>query len=292
MRDFLKFLRRLFFNFATLITGGILGLYYTLIAPSLETFQFKTALDFSIPFLGFLAACFLTWKNLYDENQQLQKRIARLEDDQPKYKLKVIDEVYILDDILSELAEERTQAEKKRSVAPKPNPWSIQIPSIMGGELMESDWTEYIDELDRFKTYIEEVKAIEGYRVINFELTNHGRADSNLNVTVRFENCEQIVDFYDDQILHKHPDRPSKNAWMSTPANVHPIERLGSRREIHEEKKDLLSVEYDIMRGGDEFHLHYNPIFVKPTSGEPMQVRYSFKSDKLIQTPEEVLIIS
>ena len=221
MRPFFKFLWQLFFNFATLVTGGVLGLYYTLIAPSIEAFQLKAALDFGIPFLGFLAACFLTWKNLYDENRQLRKKIAKLEDDRPKYKLKVVDEAHVLDDVLAELEAERTKAEMKKAEAPQPSAWSIQFPSVIGGELTENDWAEYIDELDKFK-----------------------------------------------------------------------IERLGSRREIHKEKKDLLSVEYDIMRGGDEFRLHYNPIFVKPTSDDPMQIRYCFKSDKLTKTSEKVLVIS
>lgn len=269
-----------------------MGLYYTLVAPSLESFLFKTALDFGIPFVGFLAACFLTWKNLYDENQLLQKKIAKLEDDQPKYKLRIIDEAHTLDDILSELEAERAEAEKKKAAAPKPNPWGIQIPSIIGGELMENDWVEYIEELDAYKKYIEEMKAVEGYRIINFQLTNHGRADSNLNVTIRFENCEQVVNFYDEKVQRKRPDRPSRHPMLGAFAGVGPIERLGSRREIHEEKKNLLSVEYDIMRGGDEFHLHYNPIFVRPLSDDPMKIAYSFKSDKLIQTPEKVLVIS
>lgn len=292
MRPFFKFLWQLFFNFATLVTGGVLGLYYTLIAPSIEAFQLKAALDFGIPFLGFLAACFLTWKNLYDENRQLRKKIAKLEDDRPKYKLKVVDEAHVLDDVLAELEAERTKAEMKKAEAPQPSAWSIQFPSVIGGELTENDWAEYIDELDKFKTYIEDMKAIEGYKIINFELTNQGSSDSNLNVTVWFEKCEQVVDFYDDQIQRKRPEQPSKNAWMGALSSVHPIERLGSRREIHKEKKDLLSVEYDIMRGGDEFRLHYNPIFVKPTSDDPMQIRYCFKSDKLTKTSEKVLVIS
>lgn len=291
MTLFLKFLWRLFFNFATLVTGGVIGLYYIFAAPSLAFFQFRFVLDIGIPFLGFLAACFLTWKDLHDENQALLKKIAKLEDDQPKYRLKVTDESHILDDILNKLKADRAAAEKKKAKAPSPSAWGIQLPTIIGGELTENDWASYIDELDQFKAHIEEMKAIKGYRIINFEVSNHGRVDRNLNVTIRFENCEQVVDFYDDQIRWKRPDKPSRNPLMASLPNVRPAEKLGSRREVHEEEKDLLSVEYDIMRGGDKFQLHYNPIFVRSTSNDPMQVTYTFKSDKLIQTAEKALAI-
>lgn len=292
MTLFLKFLWRLFFNFATLVTGGVIGLYYIFVAPSLAALQFRIILDIGIPFLGFLAACFLTWKDLYDENQELHKKVAKLEDDQPKYKLKVTNEAHILDDVLDELKADRAAAEKKKAKAPKPSAWGIQLPTIIGGELTENDWADYIEELDQFKAHIEEMKTIEGYRIINFEVSNHGRVDRNLNVTIRFENCEQIVDFYDEQIRWKRPDKPSRNPLMASLPNVRPAEKLGSRREVHEEEKDLLSVEYDIMRGGDKFQLHYNPIFVRSTSDDPMQVVYTFKSDKLVQTPDKVLQIN
>jgi hypothetical protein len=203
----------------------------------------------------------------------------------------VIDESHKLDDLLKEIEESRKKAEVKKNDTPAQNSWFPSI-SVLSGTLTQEHWVDYIERLDKFKARLEEIKSIEGYRMVNFELTNKGKADKNLNVTIRFENAELVPEFYEKEIERRKPDKPSKSyLYGSVVPNIGPIERLGSRREIHKELKDLLSVEYDSIRGGDVFHLHYDPMFIKSTNDEPMRVKYTFKSDKLVETREKILTL-
>jgi hypothetical protein len=292
MKLFGEYLRRLFISFSTLITGGIIGLYYVFIYPYIETWQYRFVLDITIPILAFLIAGFLAWRSQYLDSLTLKQQIADLKNELPNYKLKVIDSSHELDEILKEIEDDikHAESEKSKATSPSTNAWLPAIASFTG-RLDKDDWEEYKGKLAKYRDYIQEIKAIEGCRIINFELTNRGRADKNLNVTLHFENCEQVPDFFYEQIERKKPSEPTADYIGGLVSSVGPIERLGSRREIHKEEKDLLSVEYDVMRGGDVFHLHYNPIFVKSTNDNPMQIKYSFKSDKLVQTPEKTLAI-
>lgn len=292
MKLFGEYLRRLFISFAALITGGIIGLYYVFIYPYIETWQYRFLLDITIPILAFLIAGFLAWRGQYLDSLTLKQQIADLKNELPDYKLKVIDNSHKLDEILKEIEDDikHAESEKSKATSPSTNSWLPAIASLTG-RLDKDDWEEYKGKLAKYRDYIQEIKAIAGYRMVNFELTNKGRADKNLNVTLHFENCEQVPDFFYEQIERKKPSEPTADYIGSLVSNVGPIERLGSRREIHKEEKNLLSVEYDVMRGGDVFHLHYNPIFVKSTNDDPMQIKYSFKSDKLVQTSEKTLAI-
>lgn len=288
MKLFGEYLRRLFISFAALITGGIIGLYYVFIYPYIETWQYRFVLDITIPILAFLIAGFLAWRSQHLESLSLKQQIADLKNELPSYKLMVIDEFYKLDEILQKIEKSKKNAEIKKAEAPIPNSWMPSM-SVLTGELTQDDWDRYIEKLDKYKARIEEIKSIEGYKMVNFELTNKGKADKNLNVTLHFENAELVPEFYDKEIEHKKPDKPTSGYHLGFIPNIGSIDRLGSRREIHKEEKDLLSVEYDVMRGGDVFHLHYNPIFIKSVNDEPMRVKYTFKSDKLMETPEKSL---
>lgn len=292
MKLFGEYIRRLFISFAALITGGVIGLYYVFVYPYIEAWEYRSILDIAIPIAAFMIAGFLAWRNLYQDNRVLKQQIADLKNELPDYKLKVIDETHQLDKVLKEIDEDIKHAESEKSKAPSPNSHSwLPVMASITRTLSKDDWEKYKVELGKYRSYIEEIAAIDGYRMINFELTNKGKADKNLNVTLYFENCEQIPEFFDEQIESKKPSEPSSNYIGSLVSNIGPIDRLGSRREIHEEKKNLLSVEYDVMRGGDVFHLHYNPIFVKSINDNPMQVKYCFKSDKLVQTAEKTLTL-
>lgn len=290
MKLFGEYLRRLFISFSTLITGGVIGLYYVFVYPYIESWQYRFILDIAIPVVAFLVAGFLAWRSQHLESLNLKQQIADLKNELPVYKLKVVDEFYKLDEILQKIDKSKQNAVVKKANAHVPSSWLPSM-SVLTGELTQDDWGHYIEKLDIFKARIEEIKSIEGYKMVNFELTNKGKADKNLNVTLHFENAELIPEFYEKEIEYKKPEKPTSGYHFGHIPNIGPIDRLGSRREIHKEEKDLLSVEYDVMRGGDVFHLHYNPIFIKSINDEPMRVKYTFKSDKLIETPEKSLTL-
>lgn len=291
MKLFGEYLRRLFISFSTLITGGVIGLYYVFVYPYIEMWRYRYVLDIAIPVVAFLIAGFLAWRSQHLESQALKQQIANLKNELPDYKLNVIDESYKLDEILKKIEESKKKAEAKKKDTPAQNSWFPSM-SVLTGTLTQEHWVDYIEKLEKFKARIEEIKSIEGYKMVNFELTNKGKADKNLNVTLRFENAELIPEFYEKEIERKKPDKPTSSyIYGSLVPNIGSIEKLGSRREIHKEEKDLLSVEYDSIRGGDVFHLHYDPMFIKSTNDEPMLVKYTFKSDKLIETHEKSLTL-
>ena len=83
MKLFGEYLRRLFISFSTLITGGVIGLYYVFVYPYIEMWQYRFVLDIAIPVVAFLIAGFLAWRSQHLESQTLKQQIADLRTNSP-----------------------------------------------------------------------------------------------------------------------------------------------------------------------------------------------------------------
>lgn len=282
------FIKKVVSKFVFILSGSILALYYIFVSPYLDNFDYKYIFEIGVPAVGFFLACFLAWRDIHLENIELERKIAQLEDSLPKYKLVCSDGSKTLTNLLEEIDQKVINAKLELSKAPQPHAWMPALTNMYGPPSAGA-WASYIKELGEYKLLVKSIIIEQKYKIINIKLINSGKSDSNINVSVTFHGAEQVVEFYSNHIELEQPHEPS--SIMAISPHIGLADKLGTRREIHEEQKDLLSVEFSNMRGGDSFDLTYDPIFLLVSHDEEPVAKYTIKSDKVIKTDEKILKI-
>lgn len=274
MNSILEFVRKVFLRFVNVITGSIVALYYIFIAPIISDQPYKPTLDIVVPIIALFLAFYLAWKDAIIENQKLLNTIKEHEDKKPNYSFKVVDARNILRNNIKNIDLLIDEAIKEETKAPdtRPNPYMIR-PIIT--EPSKSQWSSYIENLKRYKQYLNNIADTKDAEVINIILTNKGTSDNNIHVTLDFHGTKQVVDFYEDEIVSKIPQKPF-NIMNIQIANTS-IQKLGIKREVHHSKESQIDIEIEMLRSGDSINLHDCPIFMVKKSGK-IEIDYELHS--------------
>lgn len=277
MRSFLKYSLSLFETFATLVSGGVLGVYYLYVEPAISNWRYKRVIDIAVPIFAMVVTVFLVWRNQQKKIKKLEDQLKKEKDKKPKYKFAVIDATDVLESKIKKIDKRITSAKDSRAKAPAPNPWLPSLSAVTGSRTTV-DWDNYISELTTYKTLIQAAIDNKDFRIINFTLENSGFTDTNINVQIVLDGLEQSVEFYEKKFVIDEPSAPGSFNFISS---IPSISKLGMSREVQTDSKDYIDVEIDRLRNNETVNLHHYPVFVKKVGNKEPQITYTIKSDGL-----------